>query len=103
MCSILRLRNITIRVQQENSVIKEFTRTLSFEVSTYLKILANACSFSIGFLTKLTNMIIKIQSIIYINGQRFNPGSTSYFNIGDLDVNWNLRIGNQMTFISIGF
>ena len=39
--SILRLRNIQNRGQYENcDVIKEFTRTLRFEVSAYLKSLA---------------------------------------------------------------
>ena len=63
--SIVRLWNIQIRGQYENSdAMKEFTRTLCFKVSTYLKILANACGT--GFLTKLTNITINIQSIIYI-------------------------------------
>ena len=43
--------------------------------------------FFTGFLTKLTNMITKIQSITYMNVQKFNPGFTGYFNIGNLDVN----------------
>ena len=34
----------------------------------------------IGFLTKLTNMTIKMQYIIYINTQKLNVGFTSYFN-----------------------
>ena len=59
--------------------------------------------FFTGLLTKLTNMIIKIQSIIYMNAQKFNPGFTSYFNIGNLDVNRCLRTSNQMTYFSIGF
>ena len=48
-------------------------------------------------------MIIKTQSVIYINAQKFSPGFTSYFNIGYLDVSQNLRTGNQKTFFSIGF
>ena len=87
---------------QNCDVIKDFTRTLRLEVFTYLKILANACFFTV-FLTKLINMIIKIQSIIYMNAQKFNTGFTSFFNIRYLDVNWNLRTSNQMIFISIGF
>ena len=38
-----------------------------------------------------------------MNAQKFNPGFTSYFNIGYLDVNRYLRTSNQMTFISIDF
>ena len=45
------------------------------------------------FLTKLTNLIIKIQSIIYINAQKLNLGFTSYFSIGYLDINQNLEKG----------
>ena len=33
----------------------------------------------------------------------FNSGLTSYFNIRYLDVNQNIRTGNQMIFIKIGF
>ena len=43
--------------------------------------------FFTGFLSKVINMIIKIQSMINMNAQKFNPGFTSYFNIGYLDVN----------------
>ena len=42
---------VQIKGQYENcDVIKEFTRTLRFEVSAYLKILANACSFLLAYL-----------------------------------------------------
>ena len=48
---ILRIWNIQIRGQYENcDVIKEFARTLRFEVSTYEKVLADACSFLLDFL-----------------------------------------------------
>ena len=38
-----------------------------------------------------------------MNDRKFNPGFTSNFNIGYLDVNQNLRAGNHMAFVSIGF
>ena len=56
-----------------------------------------------GFLTNLTKLIIKIQSVIDVNAQKLNLGFTSYFNIRYLDINRNLITGNQMTFISIAF
>ena len=71
--------------------LQEFTRTLRFEISTCLKILANVCNFW-WFSYKMTNMIIKIQSVTYINAQKLNPGFTSRFNIGYLDVNRSLLI-----------
>ena len=50
-CCILPLGNIQIREQYENcNVIKEFTKTLRFEVSTYLSTIPNACSFLLAFL-----------------------------------------------------
>ena len=54
-----------------------------------------------GFPTKLINMIIKIQFVIYINAQKVNSGFIRVS--GCLDVKRKLRTGNQMTFISIGF
>ena len=38
-----------------------------------------------------------------MNAKTFNPGFTSYFNIGYLDVNRYLRTNNQMTFVNIDF
>ena len=62
LCSILRLWNNQITGQYENcDVMREFLRTLRFEVSKYVcKISSQCMQFFTGFLKKLTKMIIKI-------------------------------------------
>ena len=55
-----------------------------------------------GFLTNLTNMIIKIQ-FIYTNVQKRNPRFTSYFNIGYLMSMGTLELAIRWHLLALAF